>query len=59
LYRRKLVLKNNEKIEIDDIDIRNYIKYILREESILEKRELLSCLKDKLVLKDGKITVLN
>jgi len=52
-------LKNNEKIEIDDIDIRNYIKYILREESILEKRELLSCLKDKLVLKDGKITVLN
>lgn len=53
---QKFVLGNKEKIEIGDIDIRNYAKYILREGLILEKRELLSCLKGKLILKDGKIS---
>lgn len=38
-----------------DIDIRNYAKYILREGSRDEKREILSCLKSKIFLKDKKI----
>jgi len=38
-----------------DIDARNYAKYILKEGSIFEKRELLSCLKSKLVLKNKKV----
>lgn len=43
------------KIKIPKIDIRNYAKYVLREGSNEEKRELLGCLKSQLVLKDGKI----
>ena len=38
-----------------DVDIRNYAKYILNEGTILEKRELLSCLKSKLILENRKL----
>lgn len=37
------------------VDVRRYAKYILREGTKDEKHELLSCLKSKLILKDGKI----
>ena len=49
---QRVVLENKEKIEIKDIDIRNYAKYILQEGTDIEKRELLSCLKSKLEIKD-------
>ena len=48
-----------EKIKVKEIDIRNYAKYILRERSIWEKRELLSHLRSKLTLKEKRITILN
>ncbi len=38
-----------------DIDPRDYAKYLLREGTITEKREMLACLKSRLVLKDRKI----
>lgn len=38
-----------------DIDMKNYAKYLLREGTILEKREVLNGLKSKLVLQDKKI----
>ncbi|OGN00009.1 MAG: hypothetical protein A3B91_03360 [Candidatus Yanofskybacteria bacterium RIFCSPHIGHO2_02_FULL_41_29] len=41
-----------DKIKVADIEIRNYAKYVLREGTNFEKRELLSCLKSKLKLKD-------
>ena len=37
------------------IDIRNYAKYILQEGKDVEKRELLGCLKGKIVLKEKNI----
>jgi len=40
-----------------DIDIKNYAKYLLEEGTIVEKREMLGCLKSKLILKDKKITL--
>jgi DNA invertase Pin-like site-specific DNA recombinase len=40
-----------------EVDTRNYAKYLLREGTIIEKRELLSFLKSKLLLKDRKITL--
>jgi len=46
---------DKDKNKNTDIDIRNYAKYLLREGTLLEKRELLSFLKSKLVLKDKKI----
>ena len=39
-----------------DIDIRNYAKYILREGQDVEKRELLGCLRGKILLKNKVIT---
>ncbi len=47
-----------EKVKIKEVDIRNYAKHILRKKSMYEKRELLSHLRSKLILKDKKITLL-
>lgn len=46
-----------EKVKIKEIDIRNYAKHILRKRPLYEKRELLSHLRSKLMLKDKKITI--
>ena len=54
---RRMLLKSDEKIVVKDIDIRYYAKYLLKEGTILEKRELLSCLKSKIVLSEKKITL--
>ena len=51
------VLGQKNKIHTTEIDIRNYAKYLLREGTIYEKRELLSFLKSKLLLKDKKIVL--
>ncbi len=55
----KIVLGNSEKVEIGDIDVRNYAKYILRDGIDLEKRELLACLRNKIVLKNKQIILSN
>jgi hypothetical protein len=39
------------------LDPKDYAAYLLREGTILEKRELLSCLKSKLILKDKEIAL--
>lgn len=44
------VLGIKERPDVKDIDIRNYAKYLLREGADIEKRELLGCLKSRLVL---------
>ena len=51
---QKILNGSQWKIEVKDIDIRNYAKYILREASDVEKRELLGCLKNKIKL-DNKL----
>jgi len=50
-----LGISKNEKDKQKDIDIKNYAKYILKDGTIYEKRELLSCLKSKLILKNKKV----
>lgn len=49
------ILGVKTKIEIIDVDIRNYAKYLLQEGTDIEKRELLSQLQSRLVLKDRKL----
>lgn len=49
------VLGHKKEARNTEIDIRNYAKYLLREGSIYEKRELLSLLKSKLILKERKV----
>ncbi len=49
------VLGHKKEDNNSDIDVRNYTKYLLKEGTLIEKRELLFFLKSKLVLKDKKI----
>lgn len=49
------VLGHKQEKQNSDINVRNYTKYLLREGTLIEKRELLYFLKSKLVLKDKKI----
>jgi hypothetical protein len=51
------VLGMKTKERSTDVDVRDYAKYLVREGTIAEKRELLSCLRSKLVLTDKRITL--
>ena len=44
-----------EKIEIKDLDIKNYAKYILKEGTEVEKREMLGCLQSKFFLRSKAV----
>ena len=48
---------DKQKVELMDVDIKNYAKYILRDGNLFEKRELLSHLKDKLIFTDKIIAL--
>jgi site-specific DNA recombinase len=49
--------KAEETYHAEDADIRNYAKYLLNEGSMFEKRDLLMCLKSKLILKEKVISL--
>lgn len=52
---QRVIMGTREKIEVKDIDIRNYAKYVLKEASDPEKRELLGCLKSPVLLQEKRI----
>ncbi len=54
---QRVLLDTKQDININDIDMRNYAKFILKDGTIIEKRELLGCLKQKIILKEKKITL--
>lgn len=54
---QQVLLGKREKIKIENINIRNYAKYILREGKDVEKRELLGCLKSDILLKNKVISL--
>jgi site-specific DNA recombinase len=43
--------------KVGEIDMRNYAKYILREGRLEEKRELLSCLKSKIMMNNKQVRI--
>jgi len=47
----------SDKIDVNDIDIRNYAKFLLKEGEEQEKRELLSCLKGEILLENKVISL--
>ncbi|MDX1608403.1 MAG: recombinase family protein, partial [Candidatus Spechtbacterales bacterium] len=51
-FRTSVLGVKREKQEISDLDIRNYAKYILKEGTILDKRELLVNLENRLILEN-------
>lgn len=54
---QRVVLESKESIEIGEVDMRNYARFILREGTDLEKRELLGCLNSRILLKEKKISI--
>jgi site-specific DNA recombinase len=54
---QKVLLGIAEPIKVEGIDIRNYTRFILREGEDHEKRELLSCLKSIILLKEKTIVL--
>ena len=49
---------DKEKVKTDsDTDIRNYAKYLLKEGSMIEKRELLGNLRSRILYKDKVLTL--
>jgi DNA invertase Pin-like site-specific DNA recombinase len=55
---QKFLLGTKEKIDIPNIDVRGYAKYVLKEGTDIEKRELLGCLKSKICLANKKISLI-
>lgn len=56
---QRSVLGSTDKVKNrEDMDIRNYAKYILKEGSVLEKRELLGNLRSRIIYKDKTLTLL-
>jgi len=53
------VLKIEGKQENKDIDVKSYIKYLLKEGSMSEKREILSCIKSKIVVRKKLLYIEN
>jgi len=49
--------KENDFKSKKEVNLREYAKYILKEGSTSEKRELMSCLKSRLILAEKKLTL--
>jgi site-specific DNA recombinase len=56
---RSAMRTKGEKVKADEMDTRRYAKYLLENGSMPEKRELLSHLKGRIIMKDRKITLEN
>jgi site-specific DNA recombinase len=55
-HRSVLGIRNRPEAH-EDIDLRDYVKYILREGVNEEKRELMGCLDSKIILTKGFLTI--
>jgi len=48
-------MQGEEVVKQKSIDMKNYAKYLLKDGSVYEKRELLSNLRSRLILKDKEL----
>jgi site-specific DNA recombinase len=46
-----------KSVKVADIDIRNYAKYILRDGTMTEKRELLTCLRSRITMAEKQVKI--
>ena len=51
------VLNTKQQIQIKDVDIKDYAKFILKDGLVEEKRELLTCFKSKIILKNKIVSL--
>jgi hypothetical protein len=50
-----MFLGKKSRPEIQKVDVRNYVKFVLKEGSVLEKRMILECVAGEINLKDRAI----
>lgn len=58
-FRAIVLGSEKEKTIFKELDTRNYAKYILSEGTILERRELLSCLSNRIVLEEKQVHIVS
>lgn len=56
-FQRTLLGLSNPAATHQDIDLRMYAKYLLKEGTNEEKRQLMGCLKSKLKITEGFVTI--
>ena len=56
---QRVLLNNKNNIEVGEIDIKNYAKFILKEGTAGERRELLTNLKSRIVYKEKRLTLVD
>lgn len=47
----------NQNIDVSDVDVKNYVKFLLKEGDDQEKRELLTCLNGNILLKNKVVEI--
>jgi len=57
-FQESVLGQKSAKVKVREVDIRNYVKHILRKRPIYEKRELLCHLRSKLVLKEKRLSLI-
>jgi site-specific DNA recombinase len=56
-FQRKFLGVDSQKTEVNDLDIKSYVKHVLTEGTVLEKRELLGEIKNRLILRNKRIVL--
>ena len=55
-FQRNFMTSNKTEV-VKELDLRGYAKYLLKEGSTIEKRELMACIKTKMVLTQKILTL--
>ena len=55
---QSMFLGNESSSDIQKVDLRYYVKFVLKEGTLLEKRLILGCIKNDLILRDRKVILL-
>jgi DNA invertase Pin-like site-specific DNA recombinase/predicted metal-binding protein len=53
----KSLLGGQSDVAVDDIDTKVYVKFLLKEGSLEEKREIMSCFRSKILLKNKRLSI--
>lgn len=56
-FQHGVLALKKESVKQPQIDIRTYAKYLLKEGSSIEKRELLACMKSKFTMAKKVVTI--
>ncbi len=56
-FQNRVQKIDGQQQEQKNINVRNYIKYLLKEGNMSEKREILSCIKSKIVIRKKILSI--